>query len=189
MIYDGLVELQDDGGISEEYTITVDRRNHSISTTGFFLECRNVNPIYQNIRYGFHEFVTVYDLGLALTNRYYSPYQANMSDSELTGMDFDLGREVFSSSNSPQRFSLASNWLSDCLRNHHRYRKVPRKSLPRRLVPIRGEEAPFQLSVCHVVTNYDLDYVALSYCWDGKVNTSKQREQIFIPISRIYRGL
>jgi hypothetical protein len=57
MIYDSLVELQDAGGRTEEYSIIVDRRNRS---HGFFIDCPIVNLRYYNILYGFHEFFTAH---------------------------------------------------------------------------------------------------------------------------------
>lgn len=125
MIYDSLVELQDQGGRTEEYSIIVDRRNHSPHTMGFFIDCPNVNLRYCNIPYGFHEFFTAHDLNSPLTGKHPPAYHGNIDESG--NINFDPGKEVFSKSNSPQCASLASKWLSECLRNHQKCRRDPNR--------------------------------------------------------------
>ncbi|KAH7085276.1 heterokaryon incompatibility protein-domain-containing protein [Paraphoma chrysanthemicola] len=95
-----------------------------------------------------------------------------------------LTRPITASPSSPRTYTLARNWISECINEHQHPEPTASSFMPSRLLELRNLNAPYDVRLASEFT-HPVPYVALSYCWGGeqtqkttKANLKEQQQGI-----------
>jgi hypothetical protein len=102
--------------------------------------------------------------GKFLSHYQFRPFLTSNTDDPAS--ELVHSEAVLTELGSPESFSLAHNWLAECLTSHHECPAHKPVDLPTRLLHVSNLGEPDSARLCSTLGQTG-NYCTLSYCWGG----------------------
>jgi hypothetical protein len=107
---------------------------------------------------------TLYHSWQVLSHYQFRPFLTSNTDDQAS--ELVRSEAVLAELGSPESFSLAHNWLAECLTSHHECLAHKPVDLPTRLLHVSNLGGPHSAHLCSTLGQTG-NYCTLSYCWGG----------------------